>query len=282
MLINLLKQTNLAIEFTMLHIGARPAGNEPFYYRLVDWFPGSRVIGVEPDETLCNHLNANTRQGIEFHPYALGSGVESRPFYVTRNPECSSLYKPDIPLVENYVALAEPMQIVEETRIDTVTLDAFAAGINVTDVDFIQIDIQGAELDVFRAGCRVLRDVGLVVSEVEFLPIYENQPLFGDVCSFLTAQDMFFHKFLALSGRALKPFVMNNNNQFPASHIWTDAVFIRRFDSLPDLKLLKVGVFAEMFGCPDVAFRCLSMYDHRRGTRLADVYRQVTAQAAAR
>ena len=63
-------------------------------------------------------------------------------------------------------------------------------------VDFIKIDIQGAELDVFKGGVDTLKDVVAIVSEVEFIPHYIDQPLFGDVCSFLTEKGFMFHKFL--------------------------------------------------------------------------------------
>ena len=61
----------------------------------------------------------------------------------------------------------------------------------------------------------------------EFLPIYNEQPLFGDVCTFLSSKNIMFHKFLGLSGRSLKPVILKNNINFPTQHMWSDAVFIK-------------------------------------------------------
>ena len=48
------------------------------------------------------------------------------------------------------------------------------------------MDIQGAELDAFRRELKecLKRCFNDRISEVEFLPIYNEQPLFGDVCYF--------------------------------------------------------------------------------------------------
>ena len=66
-------------------------------------------------------------------------------------------------------------------------------------IDFIKIDIQGAELDVFRGAVNNLKSVLMIISEVEFIHHYVNQPLFGDVCSFLDNNNLMFHKFLGLA-----------------------------------------------------------------------------------
>ena len=39
----------------------------------------------------------------------------------------------------------------------------------------------------------------MIVSEVEFVEQYINQPLFGDVSSFLKKQDFMLHKFLGFA-----------------------------------------------------------------------------------
>ena len=52
-------------------------------------------------------------------------------------------------------------------------------------------------------GVGTLTDVVAIASEVEFIPLYIDQPLFGDVCAFLAKHDFMFHKFLGLCGRFL-------------------------------------------------------------------------------
>ena len=65
-----------------------------------------------------------------------------------------------------------------------------------TTSDFIKIDVQGSELDVLKGATKTLKNsLGLCV-EVEFLPVYLDQPLFGDVCKLLAEQGFEFIDFL--------------------------------------------------------------------------------------
>ncbi len=70
--------------------------------------------------------------------------------------------------------------------ITTTSLDSFTRQNSVDEIDFIKIDVQGAELDVFKGATKALDNVVFIVSEVEFIPLYIDQPLFGDVCKYLT------------------------------------------------------------------------------------------------
>ncbi len=111
-----------------------------------------------------------------------------------------------------------------------------------------------------------------IVSEVEFVPMYLGQPLFGDVCAFLSQHDLMFHKFLGLAGRALKPIVLRQNPNAASQHMWSDTVFVRHLLSLPGLaseQLLKISVLACLYGSPDLSHFCLEQYDLRHGTDLA-------------
>ena len=89
----------------------------------------------------------------------------------------------------------EVAELKSVTTIETLSLDWFIKEHEIRSVDFIKIDIQGAELDVFQGGINTLKQVVAIVSEVEFIRLCLDQPLLGDVCSFLTGQGMMFHKF---------------------------------------------------------------------------------------
>ena len=83
----------------------------------------------------------------------------------------------------------------EESEIETIDLDTFVSENKIGNVDFLKIDVQGAELDIFKGASKTLKNSLFIISEVEFLKIYENQPLFGDVSNFLSDNDFMFHKF---------------------------------------------------------------------------------------
>ena len=112
-----------------------------------------------------------------------------------------------------------------------------------------------------------------IVSEVEFVPHYINQPLFGDVCAFLAEKGIMFHKFLTMCGRSLKPITMKNGPRIPTQHMWSDALFLRHIFNIKDLypqQLLKMGLLSFMYKSPDVAYKCFNAYDNNNGTRLRD------------
>lgn len=270
-LAEIVRHVDNSLVFTVLEIGAVPLGGEPEpFHILLDSFPGSQVIAFEVDKQLCEDLNRKAKTGLSFHPVALGRTEEERPFYITRAPMCCSLYRPNEELISLYNNM-EVAALMSQTTIKTVSLDAFAKQQGIDDVDFIKIDIQGAELEVFEGGVEALAHVVAIVSEVEFVPHYVDQPLFGDVCAFLAKQGIMFHKFLGVGGRTLKPVVMANNPNFPSQHMWSDAVFIKHVADIPSLpsdKLLKLGMLSFIYGSPDLAFYCFRHYDERHGSHI--------------
>jgi FkbM family methyltransferase len=268
----LLLQADPNIQLTILEIGAlQIEGEAEPFYKLIDLLPGSKVIGFEVDDAVCEQMNAQAGAGVEFFPVALGRQSERRAFYETEHPMCCSLYKPNEPLISLYNNF-EVAYLKRESEIDTLSLDEFTEKHCIGSVDFIKIDIQGAELDVFMGGTKTLRETLAIVCEVEFIPHYVDQPLFGDVCDFLLQNDLMFHKFLDLCGRALKPIVFNNDGNAPSQHIWSDAMFIhhvQHIHKLTDNQLLKLSLLAAAYGSYDLTYYCLEKYDDRKNTLLA-------------
>ena len=271
--LTLVKSFNKSLKFEIIEVGAHPyGGKEELFYRLLDFFPNSKVNAFEIDETECQKLNKLSKNGVQFFPYALGYKEEVRKFYETNHPMCSSLYEPDIELLKLYHNL-EVAYLKNISEIKTVSIDKFMETEKIKTVDFIKIDIQGAELDVFKGANKCLENILSIVSEVEFIQIYKNQPLFGDVCSFLNRKDIMFHKFLGLAGRSLKPIIINNEKNYPIQHIWSDAVFIKNSFKIPYLdnsQLLKLSVFSYLYGSPDLTVFCLQNYDKKNKTNMVE------------
>jgi hypothetical protein len=120
-----------------------------------------------------------------------------------------------------------------------------------------------------------LSQIVATVCEVEFIPHYIDQPLFGDVCAFLSKKDLMFHKFLGLAGRALSPVIVNNNPNTATQHIWSDAVFIKDIFKIPELpsqKVLKLAMLAYIYNSPDLTYFCFQHYDQLNGTNLKSLF----------
>jgi FkbM family methyltransferase len=275
MLAALIRSEGIPLSFTMLEVGSRPIDNrrEPFY-ALLDHFPGSRILAFEPDAALCEDLGRRAPPGVSYHPVALGRRDERRRFYETVHPMCSSLYEPD----ERFATVFHDLDVMRTARVselDTIRLDRFREAQDLGPVDFIKIDVQGAELEIFEGGVRTLRDTLCTVCEVEFVPLYRDQPLFGDVDALLRRRGLAFHKFLGLAGRITKAWPSTSGATTSMQQMWADAVFVRDLLSagtLGDTQLLKLAVLLDLYDSRDVATYLLDAYDHRHGSMLASRY----------
>jgi FkbM family methyltransferase len=219
------------------------------------------VIGFEPNVRNCDQRNIKARPGHRYLPYALGDG-RLRRFYECRNPLTSSLYRPNDPLLAKFSQIELP--VVSETDIQTYRLDDLP---EISDIDYLKLDVQGAELDIISGAPRLLHNVVLVHTEVEFIPMYTDQPLFGDVDVALRKHGLWLHKLDGIQGRVLRPLIANNNPSGPLSQIlWADAaVYVRNFMTFgqmqPD-KLLKLAIILhEVYGSVDLAALALEHYD---------------------
>jgi FkbM family methyltransferase len=135
-------------------------------------------IFVEPEPEAAQKLS-QAYPGVRVIQKALGDKNEARTLYVTRQPGCSSLLRPDISssLPSVFTSMYE---IVEQVEVSVVIAeDAFAAERVVPDV--LKLDVQGMELEILRGFGPLLYEVCVVELEVSFTATYANQPLFSDV-----------------------------------------------------------------------------------------------------
>lgn len=260
------------LQFSILEIGAVPPTNKSSesFHQLLTEFPGTKVHAFEVDKDVCSRLNTNAIPGMQFHAMAIGSKRENRPFYITNHPMCSSLYPPNHELISQFNNM-EASLLRETTTIDTISIDEFVDAEEIREVDFIKIDIQGAELDAFSGAKKSLAGTVAIVTEVEFVPQYKGQPLFRDVDAYLEENGFMFHKFFTLRGRALRPITVNNNRNYPSWHFLCDAMFVRQladWETMDPIKLLKLAILAYIYESPDVCFRCLQIYDDTQQTQL--------------
>jgi FkbM family methyltransferase len=181
--------SSLAIELdsplTILDIGCRWGFEEK--WRAL----GSqvRLIGFDADAAECRVLNEQAGDGaVRYVAAALGASPGPATLYLTREPACGSLYPPDPELIEARKEL-ECTALVSTAEVELTTLDVWAAEAGVHRVDAIKLDTQGSELDILRGAQRLLGSVRALEIEVELNPIYQGQPLFGDVDRFLREHD---------------------------------------------------------------------------------------------
>lgn len=257
----------------VIDVGALPVeGNQEVYQGLLD-SSLCDLIAFEPDEVLCEKLNAESDGSRQYFPHVIGDGSEAI-FKVCNPPYTSSIFEPKLPLLARFHNLSEFCQVVSREAVTTKSLDDLES---VKDADFLKLDVQGASLEVIAGATNLLQEVTVVHTEVEFVPLYEGQPLFAEVDQAMRQRGFQFHKFTEVVGRAFKPMDMATVRKVGLSQIlWSDAVFVKdfmAFDLLTSEQLLKLATLLhEVYRSFDLAMLCLTELDRRNGIKTAMEY----------
>lgn len=123
---------------------------------------------------------------VTIHGQALGDSACELAFHVTANRDSSSALRPGrVSAAQHGDAVAITHTItVPQVRLDQVIT---------TPVDLLKLDLQGYELAALRGADGLLPRTKLVLCEVEFVPLYEGQPLFGDIAAHLRERGFRLH-----------------------------------------------------------------------------------------
>jgi len=264
--------TGEAFKVKVVDIGANPIDGAPPYAGLLREGRAS-VLGFEPNPEALTKLYRLKGSNETYLPYAVGDGGRHT-LKMCAAPGMTSLLEPNPDVLGLMHGFPQWGTVVAREEIDTVRLDdvADAAGI-----DLLKIDIQGGELMVFKNAPNRLADAVVIHTEVEFLPLYKDQPLFSDVDQFLRSQGFVFHRFFPAVSRMIQPMLLNGDIYAGMSQIvWADAIFVRdftRLDLVADDKLLHMAaILHDCYQSLDLALHVLLAYDRRAGKSVASTY----------
>ena len=176
---------------TLLDLGA--AGEiEPRWRSLTK---NLNYIGFEADDRsfskLSNSKNCNSYTILNTFAW---NDKRDLKFYLCEDPQVSSSFEPN----KNFLNRFQNSKRFEIKKIENFYTSTIDSELINTSIDFAKLDIQGAELSALKGMVTKLPDcLGLEI-EVEFTSLYKNQPLFGDINSFLTDQGFEFFDFTNL------------------------------------------------------------------------------------
>lgn len=251
----------------IIDIGAMSLGREQAHIKLLQAGKAS-ILGFEPVAAECEKLNAQ-HPAQRYLPYAVGDGGEAE-LRECNYAMTSSLYEPNMPLLEVFQALAELTTVVKRTKLQTKRLDDVPEAMG---VDYLKMDVQGAELDILRGAERTLASALVVHTEVAFVEMYRGQPLFAEVDAELRRHGFMFHRFFGIAGRAFKPFVKDNKlGETISQQLWADAIYVRdlmKLDALSPDQLVKLALIVnECYVSFDLAAYVLREHDRMTGGTL--------------
>ncbi len=176
---------NLGPIRTVLDVGA----NEGQFSTMIRGvFPDAAIYAFEPLADCQDALRRCLAEapGSRIFPVALGAAPQRVPFRRTSFSPCSSFLRPTDRLRGEVDNLKEEALV----EVPIARLDDILALHPPVGPLLLKLDVQGYERQVLEGAPRTLADVAILVLEVAFVPLYEQQPLFDDM--FLWLRDRGF------------------------------------------------------------------------------------------
>ena len=203
----------------------------PTFLNYVSFEPESDAFGEL--STMVAACSASDKLRFSVEKLALSEKPVVRTLNVYSSPDLSSFLEFDQGLTHRY--RYPDIHLVDRIDIECDTLDNVSARRHESP-DFLCLDTQGTELMVLRGAERILKHsvIGLRC-EVEFIPLYQNQPLFDQVWRFLAERGFRLVRFekcgSGVTGISTDagPFSLSVDDAAPA---WADAILVREPDFL--------------------------------------------------
>jgi FkbM family methyltransferase len=209
----------------IVDVGANPIDGDPPYKPMLA--AGlCQVVGFEPQPDALARLNQAKGVHELYLPHAVADGTE-RTLHVCALEGMTSLLVPD----PSHLALFNLFPIwgtvKERIPVTTRKLDDIA---EIAQMDFLKMDVQGAEREVLAHGRAKLRDTVAIQTEVSFVPLYHGQPCFGEMDLALRELGFLPHSVIGTKIWPLSPMVVGNEpNRGIRQLLETDMVYVRDF-----------------------------------------------------
>jgi FkbM family methyltransferase len=245
--------------FTLIDIGAS-GGMHRRWARLGDMLT---VVGFEPDEK--EYVKLQQRDDRVWFKTALAGQQGKRVLHVTKAQTNTSFLLPNRSLLDQLQWSPNDSvmghDIIADVEVECDAIDNILESRKIRP-DYVKIDTQGSELEILSGGQRLVEDTIMAEIEVEFAPVYEDQPLFADVDAFMRARGFILQdlgNFLYVKPRGLAGVGGAKGRMIAA-----DALYIKDFTAAYK-KLYDQGenrVYAAVTGCvaygyPELGIRLL-------------------------
>jgi FkbM family methyltransferase len=209
----------------IVDVGANPIDGDPPYKRMLA--AGlCDVVGFEPQADALARLQQAKGPQERYLPYALGDGTPGT-LHVCALEGMTSLLVPD----PAHLALFNIFPIWGEVKahipVSTKRLDDVA---EIAHLDFLKMDAQGSEREILRHGAAKLAETVVVQTEVSFVPLYKNQPVFGEMDLALRELGFLPHCVTGTKIWPISPMVVAGEpNKGIRQLLETDMVYVRDF-----------------------------------------------------
>jgi FkbM family methyltransferase len=243
---------NLTEKIQILDVGASVISEVPIYSALIDTGHG-HLNAFEGDARQIEGIKKAYGGNVTIYTDFLFDGSAQTLYLASAASGMSSLLKPDLAALKFFNGFDQFGQIECTSTVQTKRLDDI---LGLPYLDFLKMDIQGAELTVLRNGVDKLRNCLAIQVEVSYICLYENQPSFGDVDLWMRSQGYVPHCFLDIKRWSIHPTIFNNNFRTAGNQLLeSDIVYVKnpiKISDLSDSELIKFATIAHL---------CLKSYD---------------------
>jgi FkbM family methyltransferase len=209
----------------IVDVGANPIDGDPPYKAMLA--AGlCTVTGFEPQVAALARLQQAKGPHERYLPYALADGTE-RTLHICQLEGMTSLLVPDPAHLALFNLFPIWGTVKERIPVATRKLDDIA---EITQLDFLKMDVQGAEREVLAHGRAKLADTVVVQTEVSFVSLYHDQPSFGEMDLVLRELGFLPHSLIGTKIWPLTPMVVGDQpNRGIRQLLETDMVYVRDF-----------------------------------------------------
>ena len=251
----------------IMDVGAR-GGSE-----INKWGPLTNKIEwhcFEVTEDACREMEVKDKaKGIhsKYYPHIISGSEEKRTFYLKKAPTGSSLYDnsfAETHFLENFklirndwdLNLKDRVTITNTFTTNTLSLDVCQEKHSISAIDFIKIDVEGAELEVLQGGKKLVSSTLGVAFEVDFEPRFNPLNYFYSIDKELKESGFSFFdvtRFLR-AGRRKSKFssleVKNNTIVSFGQAFGGDVIYFKDFSNhdLSETQLLKLATISFVYG----------------------------------
>lgn len=162
----------------ILHVGAHTCEEEPLYNSISMY--GDNVLWIEANSDLVLSSRKNILSAV-----ISDTDDEEVEFYITNNIQSSSILKLHTHLIEH-----PDVHEIEKRTVRTTTLNTLLPKHNIPydRYDFMNLDIQGAELKALQGATELLPHIKAIYTEVNERELYKG-------CAFVNQLDEFLMKY---------------------------------------------------------------------------------------
>jgi len=252
-----------SLPVVVIDVGAR---NGPTETRSIDALAATYCFEPNPAE-FAKLAGIGVSKGgpgsLQVYPTAVTAQGGETTLNIVRRPGGSSTLIPNRAVLEHFAAdnWSQISEIVERVAVPAVRMAEFMQQAGLSHIDFLKLDTQGNELDILQSLDGFIDTVSVVKVEVEFLQLYEGQPLYHHVAAF-----MHKHGFELIDIEAVPATRRFHRfaNLRPSAYrlVWADMIFCRVPTDPSDPRAIAKAIVLGSLGYADLASYVFELATH--------------------